>query len=76
MFPTIDLGRGKTFANLAYHINDLKKNLILRSKKNIGSDLSVEDFNDHKQFYSTITKEYKNNLCTSLKTMPVAYRHL
>ena len=33
LFPTIDLGIGKTFHNLLHHIVGLKSNLVARTKK-------------------------------------------
>ena len=37
MFPTIDFGKGKTFANLLFHISELKRSLILKIKRNVGT---------------------------------------
>lgn len=37
LLPTIDLGKGKTFANLLFHIKDLKRNLLFKAKKSTDS---------------------------------------
>ena len=37
MFPTIDFGKGKTFANLLFHIAELKRSLILKIKRNVNT---------------------------------------
>lgn len=77
MFPTIDLGKGKTFANLAYHIADLKKSLILKGKKSFGPVLTTEEIAESGVLNKSLAREkdQKKNLCTSLKTMPVIFHH-
>ena len=36
MFPTIELGKGRTLANLIFHITQLKQSIILSCKKSFG----------------------------------------
>lgn len=42
MFPTINFGKGKTLANLMYHITNLKKSLIL-GKRSFGPLETIND---------------------------------
>ena len=73
LFPTIDLGKGKTLANLIFHITNLKKISIMNGKKSFGPLLTFEDggFHEHtSQDSSTIIEEHQRPLYTSLKTVP------
>ena len=74
MFPTVDLGRGKTFANLSFHITDLKKAVLLKGKKSFGPIMSAEEQSDSHILNNSLSKE-SQNLCTSLKNIPMNFPH-